>query len=241
MRTLLRKFWTPRLQSRPEVPISTSEPVCIIGDIHGRHDLLINLLHRVDGLGRIVLVGDYIDRGEHSAAVIDLLMDQPDNVCLKGNHEAMCLAFLDDPLRYGDRWMRNGGLQTLASFGVGGIAEGDGLARMRDGLARVMGEERINWLRGLSTHWASGNLVVTHAGADPSRRIDEQEERTLLWGHADFLTKPRSDGLWVAHGHVIVDQPSCSDGRIAVDTGAYATGRLTAAVIKEGQTTFTST
>ncbi len=235
-----------RLLGRPDTdpgpnPLNVPEGLCIIGDVHGRADLLAELVDRIEGLGSVLLVGDYIDRGEDSAAVLDFLMDRSDLCCLKGNHEAMCLDFLDEPARYGARWMRSGGLQTLASFGVAAAPDPDSFAAVRDALARAMGDDRIEWLRGLPMSRQVGNLVVTHAGADPARPIAEQSDRSLLWGNPNFGKRPRGDGLWVAHGHVIVEAPYARDGRIAVDTGAYATGRLTAAIVAGDTVEFIST
>ncbi len=188
-----------------------------------------------------VLVGDLIDRGEDSRAVIDRVMADDRITCLMGNHEAMALAFLDDPVAQGPRWLRNGGLQTLASFGVGAVHDGAdaaGLRRARNSFAQALGEARIAWLRARPLIWQSGNVAVTHAGADPAVALDAQEARALLWGHPDFGKLPRDDGQWVVHGHVIVDAPHAQAGRIAVDTGAYATGRLSAALIEPGRVTF---
>jgi serine/threonine protein phosphatase 1 len=66
----------------------------------------------------------------------------------------------------------------------------------------------------------------------------DQRSRDLLWGHPDFMTTPRTDGQWVAFGHVIQDEPVMAEGRIALDTGAYATGVLTAAVLGDGPPRF---
>ncbi|WP_386685025.1 metallophosphoesterase [Loktanella sp. R86503] len=236
-----------RLFQRPPPPftaaLKVAEPVALIGDIHGCDRLLDRLLGKLDSLPnplRIVCVGDYIDRGDGSAAVIDTLMQRPDIVCLKGNHEAMCLGFLDDPEKYGRRWLRYGGLQTLAGYGVAGPVQGGdrGLQRVRDDLALAMGDARIDWLRGLPLTWQTGNLLVTHAGGNPAQAAGDQRSRDLLWGHPDFMTLPRMDGIWVAYGHVIQDKPVMAQGRIALDTGAYATGVLTAAVLGDGPPRF---
>lgn len=231
-------------------PIAPDQPFLAIGDIHGRADLLQRLeriiLDEAPGLPA-VFVGDYLDRGEQSAEVIDMLMSgsgqgaQPIH-CLKGNHEEMCLNFLDDPERYGERWLRFGGLQTLASYGVKVAAQdASGLKRARDDLAVAMGDAVIDWIRARPTLWRSGNICVTHAGADPARPLDAQTERALIWGHKDFAEKPRTDGQWVVYGHVITDRANAARGRIAVDTGAYATGRLTAALISPGSVRFLAT
>lgn len=233
------RLWRRLFPAAEALHLSPPDPgttVAVIGDIHGCDGLLARLLPRLDG--QIVCVGDYIDRGERSVAVLDRLIARPEIVCLRGNHEDMLLAFLDDPEGRGPRWLRFGGLQTLASFGVGGDLSQGRLGHLRDALARAMGDERIDWLRSLPLWWQAGNLAVTHAGADPRRPIADQDPRHLLWGAPDFVKRPRSDGLWIAHGHVIVEEPLAADGRLAVDTGAYATGRLSAAIIAPGNLRF---
>ncbi len=222
-------------------------PFFAVGDIHGALHLLEDLfaqLEAIDAAAPVICVGDYIDRGEESAAVLRLLAARGGRgapiVCLRGNHEDMCLAFLDDPGRAGPLWLRNGGLQTLASFGVG-IGGGRSLDEVRDDLAAAMGRDLIGWLRALPLSWRSGNVAVVHGGADPRRPIEAQEARHLLWGHPEFLRQPRADGVWVVHGHTIVEAPKAEAGRIAIDTGAYATGRLAAAHVTQGAVRFLST
>jgi serine/threonine protein phosphatase 1 len=236
---------------RPFPPLAPIGPFLAVGDIHGQisHlDRMLDLLDRDYPDVPIILVGDYIDRGEDSAAVLERIMDLSSLsgsrlICLAGNHEDMCLKFLDDPEAHAPLWLRNGGLQTLASFGVGGIGQstrGAELARARDELALSMGDDLINWMAGLPTHWQSGNVVVLHAGADPAQPIADQKRSTLLWGHKDFAKIQRRDGIWVIHGHTIVPEPVSEKGRIAIDTGAYATGRLTSVLIDDHKLQFIS-
>ncbi|WP_246032391.1 metallophosphoesterase [Thalassobius vesicularis] len=231
-------------------PIAPQQPFLAIGDVHGRVDLVEKLeqiiLTNAPGLPA-VFVGDYIDRGENSAQVLELMMSASEEgnqpvFCLRGNHEEMCLNFLDNPIDNGERWLKFGGLQTLSSYGVS-MAGTDPMSmqRMRDALALAMGDRVIDWLRARPVHWSSGNIHVTHAGADPARPIPDQPTRNLTWGHKNFAEKARTDGQWVVYGHVIVDQPKAAMGRIAVDTGAYATGRLTAALIADGKVRFLTT
>ncbi len=83
--------------------------------------------------------------------------------------------------------------------------------------------------------------TVVHAALDPLLPVDHQPSGTLIWGHADFGKLPRQDGQWVVHGHTIVDAPRILDGVISVDTGAYATGRLTMArITPDGQVSFST-
>lgn len=221
--------------------------VAIVGDIHGRADLLDRILAKISDRAPgavVVFVGDYVDRGPDSRAVIDRLRGLSGAICLRGNHETMLIEFLDDPIECGGRWVRNGGSQTLASYGIE-LDENSGSADVlaaRQNLARALGDGTEDWLRALPLTWSSGNLLVTHAGPDPAAPIEGQEDRVFLWGHSRFLRDRRSDGLWVAHGHWIRDRPSCTDGRISVDTGAWHTGHLSAALIApNGQVEFART
>jgi serine/threonine protein phosphatase 1 len=244
--SLLRRLFSarPAKDAGPAftAPPAPDKPFFAIGDIHGSMAALERLLKRIEAADPepcVICVGDYIDRGENSADVLEwlrlLTMNYPDQfVCLMGNHEQMCLRFLDDPERQGPRWFRNGGLQTLASYRVPRLGS-DRDAEVCEHLRDAMGEDVIAWLRGLPLMWQTGNVAVVHAAADPKLPIDAQPDEVLRWGHPEFLQVPRSDGVWVVHGHTIVDAPSAEHGRIAVDTGAYATGRLTAAhVTSEG-------
>ena len=241
MRFLSRLFQRPPAPFT--APLEVADPVALIGDIHGCDRLLNRLLDKLAAAPiplRIICVGDYMDRGDGSAAVINTLIQRSDIHCLKGNHEAMCLSFLDDPEKHGSRWLRYGGLQTLASYGVSGPVPGSDrtLQRVRDDLALAMGDVQIDWLRALALTWQTGNLLVTHAGGNPAQAVDDQNSQDLLWGHPDFMTTTRTDGQWVAFGHVIQDEPNIAEGRIALDTGAYATGVLTAAVLGDGPPRF---
>ncbi len=215
----------------------------VIGDLHGRIDLLDRVLEKADGAEQIICVGDYVDRGERSADVLARLQARDDIVCLKGNHEDMMMSFIEDPQNAGPRWLRYGGLQTLASYGVSGVSDtsrGAELETARDQMTAKMGTALIDWLHARPLRYQSGNVAVVHAGADPACPVDQQSNSVLLWGHPDFLKKQRQDGTWVVHGHTIVDDPSAQNGRVSVDTGAYATGRLTAARISGDGVTFVS-
>jgi len=234
--------------ARFDAPLRPDETFYAIGDIHGHTSALQTILAAIDQADpnpTIICVGDFIDRGEHSADVLRQLYDLsrrrgPQFVCLMGNHEELCLGFLDDPEKHGKRWLQFGGLQTLASFGIGLNGAGN-LVATRDALALAMGADLIAWLRDLPTFWISGNIAVSHAGADPHHPISDQPRRHLLWGHPDFGHVPRSDGMWVLHGHTIVDQPRIENGRISIDTGAYATGHLTGAQVSTQGVEFVTT
>jgi len=118
IKSIFRRLLTPVRLPDP----APEQPLTIIGDVHGRADLLDQALAAASG-SQTILVGDYIDRGEKSAQVLRQLTENPNLVCLMGNHEDMLLQFLDDPNRHGQRWLRFGGLQTLASFGIAGAIQ----------------------------------------------------------------------------------------------------------------------
>ena len=233
-----------------------ADPVCIIGDVHGCDALLDNLLgqlarHRDAARMRVVLVGDLIDRGPDSAAVMARVLALTQTplpfasvTCLMGNHERMMLDFLADPARHGPRWLSHGGDETLRSFGLSpdrpprpkGLASSPqgaapALVGLRDACRAALPRGLEDWLAKLPLWWQQDGLAICHAGTDPAQPMDQQSAKTLLWGHPAFRHNRRSDGLWVAHGHTIVPDACADGGRIAVDTGAYQTGRLTAAVL----------
>lgn len=235
-----------------DAPIRAPGLVYAIGDIHGRDDLLRELIGRVtdDAAGRdatIVFMGDYIDRGENARETLDFLIrfgtEAPgETVFLMGNHEQMLLRFLRDP-GTGVGWLRYGGLQTLMSYGVGhagSLKDAESALRLRADLAEALGDH-LGFIEGLRVSHRIGNVFFAHAGADPGRAIDDQDVQTLLWGTEAFAAKPRDDGVWVVYGHYVVETAVADQGRIAVDTGAYFSNRLTAARIADGAVTFLQT
>ena len=239
---MLKSWFKGRRKAAVEYPeVSPDSELSIIGDLHGCTDLLARALDRIPSERQIICVGDYVDRGEDSSGVLKLLVERDDVICLRGNHEEMLQSFLDEPEAQGPRWLKHGGLQTLASFGVSGITQGSkdsDLLRARDTLKEAMGPEMIAWLAALPLTFRSGNVAVVHAAMAPAMPIERQKRRHLLWGSSEFGKVLRTDGLWVAHGHTIVSDPVAEQGVISVDTGAYATGRLTIANVRHGQVNF---
>lgn len=226
----------------------------IIGDVHGCATLFDKMLDRIEAHGvthnvvnpMLILLGDYIDRGPQSAQVLEriytLQQDMPDRViCLMGNHEEMMLDFIDDPAVRGNRWLTFGGDDTLKSYGIKvpvKKANIEDLTEASMALERAMPKGLQAWLRALPLTFQSGNVACVHAAMDPGTSPDKQSDRVLLWGHRDFMSEGRDDDLWVAHGHTIVKSASCQNSRIALDTGAFQTGRLSVAAVSDGQCTF---
>ncbi|MEJ6401961.1 metallophosphoesterase family protein [Yoonia sp. 2307UL14-13] len=234
-------------QGRPN-DLRPDAPFYAIGDIHGCDDLLARLLSRIDPEHdqQLIFLGDYVDRGPESAAVLARLFEMSQRfgnriVCLRGNHERMMCQFIEDPLGKGARWLVNGGTETLKSFGITGIGrrpDADAAMEACDALEHAMPEGMIAWLETLPLSWQSGNVWCAHAAMDPAMPPDDQKSNTILWGHPTFLDTARPDDICVVHGHTIVPSPKNADSRISIDTGAYRTGVLTAAHISTEKCAF---
>lgn len=231
--------------------------VCIyaVGDIHGRADLLAGLLERIvahaatlpPGMRRrLVFLGDYVDRGADSRGVLDLLCRPPppgfERVCLMGNHEQFLIEFLRQPAG-GLPWLVNGGRETLHSYGIADDAI-DALRRedLSRALAALMPPAHRRFLEGLDLLHLSGTYLFVHAGIDPDVPLHRQGPETLLWIRQPFLdsTAPFG-GRVVVHGHTIRSAPEVRPNRIGIDTGAYASGRLTAVALHGATREFLST
>lgn len=253
LRRLITKFADGRAKQVRQSPVvvnalKPSAPFFAIGDIHGHLDLLNSLLAKIDPDENqmLVFLGDYVDRGPQAAGTLarlfDLAQHRPDDVvCLMGNHERMMLDFIDDPLGRGAGWLRNGGLGTLADFGIHNISQNatpDEIIAACDALEAAMPAGMRAWLQQLPLSWNSGNMWCVHAAMDPALPPGAQKTKSMLWGHRDFLNTPRQDGACIVHGHTIVKEPANQNSRIAIDTGAYETGRLTAASIAEDHCVF---
>ncbi len=228
--------------------LDPAQTMFVVGDIHGRLDLLNLMIQRLVAEAapedQIIFIGDYVDRGPNSAGVLRCLQafqtTRANTKTLLGNHEVMALSFLDDPIG-GRRWLRHGGVETLESFGTMNVTENSEDAQIEfaaEVFRAALGPDLITFLKGLELHHSSGNVFVSHAGADPDQSLDAQTERALIWGAPKFRSKPRKDNQWVVHGHYAETAPSAENGRISVDTGAYFSNRLTAAKIEPGQVSF---
>jgi len=231
------------------------KPSYLVGDIHGRADLLEQMLEKIDAhIGAIratdpqlVFLGDYIDFGPDSLEVLkrlhELSTSFPENVtCLMGNHERMLLDTLENPATRGPRWLRSGGVETLRSLGLDPVSDGEQSDGLANALARALPDGVADWLAQLPLTWVSGNLCATHAGADPYRSLETQSARILLWGHPELESRARVDGNWIAYGHHRVTIPYLGEGRVALNTGAHETGKLVAcACLPDGHFDFLMT
>lgn len=216
----------------------------VIGDIHGRLDLLDRVIaaihrdveeHGPDAL--TVTLGDYIDRGPASRGVLDRLIENPfhtQHIALKGNHEGLLEAFLADPA-VGMQWRGLGGIETLHSYGVrvGDIMMGKNYAEAAQQLRELLPATHVSFLQSLKTSYGHGKYFLCHAGVRPGVPLGRQREDDLLWIRDEFLNSTMDFGKIVVHGHTPVEQPDVRANRINIDTGAFATGRLTCVVLDQ--------
>jgi serine/threonine protein phosphatase 1 len=210
-------------------------PVYVVGDIHGClaallqiESLILQDAAQFQAIPTIVLLGDMVDRGPQTAALIDHVMSRQRLgtrvICLKGNHEDMMLDFLANPEANMD-WLDFGGYETLASYGID-ITD---LARMAGRkLSQILGahvpQSHINFLQGTLPGLQVGQFLLTHAGADRDKPLTAQPLKALLWGSAGQVAP---QDLTLIHGHFVVAEPMVTARCLAIDTGAYINGRLT--------------
>lgn len=241
--------------TRPPPRAPEGSRVYAIGDIHGCAGLLRRLHEAVRadaesavGLRKVVVyLGDYIDRGLESRQVIDMLTREPlegfERVYLMGNHDLWMLEFLDDPAA-GPGWLFNGGNATLLSYGVGqGEALGAParLAALQAQLRAALPAAHRDFLAALRPMHVEGDYLFVHAGVRPGVPLDAQSNDDLFWIRDPFLDSDADFGKVVVHGHTIAEAPEILPNRIGIDTGAFATGRLTCLVLEGTQQRFLQT
>lgn len=218
------------------------DPLYAIGDVHGRADLLEALLAAIDadaGPGArppVVFLGDIVDRGPDSRAAMDLvaasLRDRPGSRFILGNHDEYLLQFArsdrPDPLLT-MHWLGQGGAETLASYGID--PHGDPAAAARTLRRRFAGHVAL--LEDAEAVIVHAGFAFAHAGVDPALPLDRQDPHATRWIREAFLNHANGLSHIVVHGHTQTKSrlPEIAGCRIGLDTGAYATGRLTCAVI----------
>ena len=215
-----------------------------IGDIHGRLDLLreMHQLILADAAGfnggkMLIYLGDYIDRGENSKGVIDLLLGSPlagfRLVHLLGNHEQTLLDFLQHP-REVAAWLTYGGRAALLSYGVAvrGDPVREALEEVRDELERRLPRAHLEFFQRLEMMHIAGSYCFVHAGIRPGVPLQEQRYEDLLWIREDFTESRTIHEHIVVHGHSITPEVDWRPNRIGIDTGAFHTGVLTCLVLE---------
>jgi len=238
---------------RSAARISEGSRLYVIGDVHGCSLVLQRLVTLIDAhltsyptqRPILVFLGDYVDRGPGARDAIDQLIalrESRETVFLKGNHESCLLEFLNQPATLA-KWIQYGGLDTLKSYGLNptNYFETSEQERLAVELCAVLDEiGHLEFLRRLRNSFVCGDFFFVHAGVRPGVPLDRQSEEDLLWIRDEFLQYPGNFGKIVVHGHTPVSRPEVCSNRINVDTGAYATGRLTCLMLEQDKMKFIS-
>ncbi len=202
-----------------------SAAIYVIGDIHGRLDALERLMAKIGPdleQDRLLFMGDYIDRGPHPKGVVDYVLclqnsAPPEQViCLKGNHEAMFLNFLEG--RDADLFLANGGFSTLKDYW------GEDWDR-REKL--VLPPDHEAFYRGLRLYYETPEYIFVHGGLRPGVPLKEQDEEDLLWIRGEFIVSMEDFGRKVVFGHTPFKQPLVLPNKLGIDTGAVYGNLLT--------------
>ena len=243
-----------RLLSRkrkPEAEAPADTVVYAVGDIHGHLDLLVRLQYRIkEDMARrkasrkvVIYLGDYVDRGPESRNLIDHLIRNPldgfESIHLAGNHERWMVGFLNNP-DGGRPWLRWGGAETMHSYGVPMPNTDDpaSLAAASETLAKKLPASHRRFLENLPLCHTEGDYFFTHAGVRPGVPLDEQSDEDLTWIREEFLYSKADFGKMIVHGHTPTHTPEEHRNRIAIDTGAYMSGILTAVALEGSKRTF---
>lgn len=224
-----------------------------VGDVHGRDDLLQRLLHAIaadaaesNAQKSIVFLGDYVDRGPQSKEVVERLigLDLPDwrIVRLRGNHDQAVLDFIATPSFY-RVWRNFGAADTLLSYGVKPprFDDENAFIEARGEFVAKCPRAHLEFLNNLDYSYELGDYFFVHAGVRPGISLNRQSPEDMMWIRDDFLMSNQRFEKVVVHGHTPADGPVVRPNRIGVDTGAYATNRLTAAVLHGKERKFLST
>ena len=227
---------------RPSLPAELR--IYAIGDIHGRLDLLNELLARISADIALrpavrplyVFLGDYIDRGSASRETIDRLIEHGkthESVFLKGNHELIAIKCLSDRGLF-DQWLRLGGLETLVSYGVPAetLANGKQIAELQSAFHGALPQAHFRFFRDLKNSFECGDFFFAHAGVKPNVELSRQKENDLLWIRGEFLMSKDDFGKIIVHGHTPTREIEVGPNRINIDTGAFATGCLSCLVLE---------
>ena len=251
IRKLIERLGTPlagpqvatTARKAPRIPDGVR--LYVVGDIHGRADLLAQTLACIERdvalrpvqRSAAVFLGDYVDRGLRSREVIDLLIEcqrKRRAVMLRGNHDDSMLRALHD-MDVALRWLAAGGRETLHSYGVAVPVTVD-----RNSIHTVMAQASKQipahhkaFLEGLLPFASIGGYAFIHAGLRPGIALENQSADDLMSIRQPFLDCVEPHDFLIVHGHTPVSAPDFRTNRINIDTGAYITGNLTCLVLEE--------
>lgn len=247
---LLQRF-TKSAGNAPSIP--PGHRAYAIGDVHGCAAELDQLLRKIardcataPGVSHMIFVGDLVDRGPDSAGVIERLrggnLPCDRHEFLMGNHEEAMLEAWGGNTETLQGWLAYGGRETLESYGIDRAETyrlgAEIISRMREAVPQT----HIDFIRSFSDQVRIGDYLFVHAGIRPGVPLARQDSYDLRWIRDEFLGDGETDhGAIIVHGHTISQEPEIRSNRIGIDTGCYASGRLTALVLEGTGRRFLST
>jgi serine/threonine protein phosphatase 1 len=198
------------------------EKIFAIGDIHGCYDRLKTLMEKIPidcSRDTLVFIGDYIDRGPHSAEVVDYLIQLknrvPELIFLKGNHEDMLNKFMNGADRF--TYLLNGGQQTLDSY----------LTKSVQSEFFPIPPDHMEFFKSLRLFYETEEFIFVHAGLRPRVALESQKTEDLLWIRNKFVSTKFDFGKRVIFGHTPLKKPLVEPNKIGIDTGAVYGNALT--------------
>ena len=251
MKAVLAKMFKGKKSGRRRIVLNHHpRSVFAIGDVHGCVELQRQLEAQIlaeigeNNPTRIIYLGDLVDRGLHSAEVIDhCLSPLPDGVarlCLCGNHDQAFFDFLKKPSLKSE-WFEFGGRETLLSYGI----DVEQLQKLKlkakdfsELIRQTIPQQHVAFLEALPVSVSTPWVHFVHAGMRPDVPMDDQSDEDLMWIRQEFLIDRHASDKMIIHGHTPAETPMIGPGRIGIDTAAYAGGPLTAIHIESGSSSF---
>lgn len=229
-------------EDRPPPAIPPGQRVYAIGDIHGRHDLFVELLAKIDADDyerevldtSLILLGDLVDRGPNSAQVVESArhiaeVAGPRARFIMGNHEEMFLAAAKGDKHVLRQFIKFGGRETILSYPISlDDYNAMDVETLADHMLDLIPREHVAFIDNFEPYVVMGDYLFTHAGIRPGVALEDQRLSDLRWIRDEFLSSPLDHGYVVVHGHTITDEPDVQANRIGIDTGGYYHGTLTA-------------
>jgi serine/threonine protein phosphatase 1 len=239
----IRKLFDRGDSLPPAAAVPQGQRVYAVGDIHGRLDLFEALIAAIEADDAaagpaettIVLLGDLVDRGPNSAGVVARAREWQRRRAVRilmGNHEEMFLASFEkvDTLKH---FLRFGGKETVLSYGLDReVYASASVEEVQQMMGATVPADHREFLESFEDRIAIGAYLFVHAGIAPQVPLEEQKTGDLRWIREPFLSHTEPHGSVIVHGHTISDEPQDRGNRIGIDTGAYASGRLTALVLE---------
>ncbi len=238
---MIAKLFSKRRARQPDATLPQGQRVYAVGDIHGRCDLLDMLLDQIarddaergDAETMLIFLGDLIDRGPESAQVVERLRQLAETRpaqstrFLLGNHEEVFLAALAGSVKALKFFNRIGGRETILSYGVPeALYRNADYEELLEELQAKVPAEHIRFLQGFEDLILAGDYVFVHAGIRPGTPLTHQRVSDLRWIREEFMGFTGAHEKIVVHGHTITDEVDVQAWRIGLDTGAFASGKL---------------